>query len=85
MGPEQMQTISQVAILICTIIAAIVGYGYSHYGKIIIIKVLEKPLPLSNQVIFSRPKIVPKTPNIAPIIQKRITTVNSAQPLCSKW
>lgn len=35
MGPEQMQTISQVAILIGTIIAAIGGYGHFHYDKII--------------------------------------------------
>lgn len=35
MGPEQMQTISQLVILISTIIAAVGGYGHFHYGKII--------------------------------------------------
>lgn len=35
MGPGQMQTISQIAILIGTIVAAIGTYGHFHYGKMI--------------------------------------------------
>ena len=35
--------------------------------------------------IFNSPSSVPNAPIIPPTIQKRITMVNSFQPLCSKW